>query len=190
MQTSDKIAAIALVVALISAIFTGIFAGLTYFSGEASKRDEMGIFILRNQYAIRWDNSSNSYRSIFIVSGIISNEGPRSCQVTQLVLHITFPISPSKYSTAQSVNFQEFFVNGTTSILDWDNTIFEVSSQKNFTLTMTLEPQTVNYPLGDSFSNLKNTDIQGNIHLEYNDVMGTIAKEQSITNWVQIDALF
>ena len=184
MNTSDKIAVVALIASLISVSFTG----LTYLSNEASKRDEVGIFILRNQYAIRWDNSSNAYKAVFFVSGVVTNEGPRRCQVGQLILHVILPVSESmkEYynmsSSAQTINFQEVFVNDTSNILDWDNTVFDVGSQRNFTLTMTLN--------GLSDSNLQSTDIQGSIHLEYTDLLGVLVKDQTITNWVQISALF
>ena len=162
-----------------------MIAGLTYISGEASKRDEMGIFILNSQYSLHWDNSSNKYNALFVVSGIISNEGPRSCQVNQVVLHVVLPLSKnSTYYPAQAIEYYITVVNGTYCILNWDNTVFEVGSQKNFAINLYLPN------LDNSISNFQNTDIKSSIHLEYNDVLGTLVNDHSVTDWIQNSTLY
>lgn len=64
-------------------------------------------------------------------------------------------------------------MNGTAYTLNWDNTIFNIGSEKNFTLNMTFDGVTLPQLLLAS-------EIQGNIHLEYTDHMGTLVEETNL----------
>ena len=80
-------------------------------------------------------------------------------------------------STYQTLTFENAAVNGSYKTLNWDNTIFEVGSERNFTVSQTI------YNLDNSYSNLKSTTIQSNIHLQYNDAKGPLVADLPITNW-------
>lgn len=177
MNTSDKIAAFALVIASLSALFTG----LSYFSTEASKRGQMGIFVIENQYSISNNTVAGFYDLTYEITGVISNEGNQRCQVTKLEFGFSLPFSDNlqryyNYTKEYSaINYQDIYIDSTVCRVGWNNTIFEAGSEEIFIFSGVIP-----YDRYISSGDLQTTKIT----LEFQDLTGIITKEQIIDNWI------
>jgi hypothetical protein len=179
---SEKIAILALIVSLASALFTG----LTYLSNEASKRAELSVLITKTNFSLTSQNDPDlPVLAIFSVGGVITNEGPRLCQVKNLTLVITLQISDKlrEYYNASFgatyIDFSNSYIYGTVNNLGWNDTYFNSKSEREFDVS--IHPK-----LDSSYSNLSISQIaECYIKIIYDDGISIQIKQQPLTDWIR-----
>lgn len=154
-----------------------------YNLDQASKRVQLGVYPLVDQYSISQNSSNNIYEGIFNVSGTIVDDGQSTCTIVSLSLNISLTLTNSmkQYHNMTSAP-QQCIENSNTFVNCTSLQMLRIGDIETFNLSMPF------YNLDNHYPNLQNSSIQGNILVQYTDDSGMLTKNVPVTGWVQISS--